>query len=198
MKRGSDPRKMTEVTPEVIIELFDRTFLASTNTRLRGGFPEPIYLPEQAPGPAEIRFTRDYLRSALHEIAHWCIAGAARRREVDYGYWYRPDGRNAAEQMEFFRIEVKPQAVELAFSRRIGVDFQVSCDNLDGVVPAHGSFTEKDFAALVDRQLADVERDGFPPRARIFLDALEMRWRRAGCVENSESIGSWINGRRPS
>ena len=55
-------------------------------TRLAGGFPEPFYKAPSADAPAEVQFTRDYERSALHELAHWCIAGDSRRLLDDYGY----------------------------------------------------------------------------------------------------------------
>ncbi len=40
----------------------------------------------------------DFFASALHEISHWCVAGKARREQVDFGYWYCPDGRDAMTQ----------------------------------------------------------------------------------------------------
>ena len=97
--------------PDWIAALND-TVLSAFRTRLVGGFDEPFYLAFRADGPAEIRFTRDYTGSALHELAHWCVAGEARRRQDDYGYWYAPDGRTNAQQQQFFQVEVTPQAVE--------------------------------------------------------------------------------------
>ena len=85
-------------------------------------------------GIAEIGFTYDYLNSCLHEAAHWCIAGKDRRLQDDYGYWYRPDGRNGSEQEEFFRAEVAPLALEWAFATASGEPFRVSLDNLVGTV----------------------------------------------------------------
>ena len=157
---------MTALTE--LMDGFNAVFIPEANTRLVGGFSEPLYQPAIDGAPAEIRFTRDYLRSALHEIAHWCIAGEARREQVDYGYWYRPDGRNSEEQQEFFNFEVKPQALELAFSRKFSVEFRVSCDNLRGA--AGNSEDEKQFERQVAEQLACFERDGFPARARRFLE----------------------------
>ena len=79
-----------------LIELFDREFLATENTRLEGGGEEPVYLPADARcANHRIVFRHDYAASALHEVAHWCIAGSARRKLHDYGYWYAPDGRVA-------------------------------------------------------------------------------------------------------
>ena len=73
--------------------LFRATFFHSYATVLEGGADEPVYRPGN---PHRICYTRDYFRSALHEIAHWCVAGPRRRRLDDYGYWYAPDGRDAA------------------------------------------------------------------------------------------------------
>ncbi len=53
-----------------------------------------------------------FYASALHEIAHWCIAGENRCQQVDYGYWYEPNGRSEERQFEFEKVEVKPQALE--------------------------------------------------------------------------------------
>lgn len=155
------------MTSAQLIETFNRVFLQEWNTKLIGGFEEPLYLPAQDGSPAEIRFTRDYARSALHEIAHWCIAGEERRNLVDYGYWYRPDGRNIHEQAEFFNVEVKPQSVEMAFSLKCSIPFQVSCDNLGGI-----KINETEFEAKVAQQLKIYESNGFPPRAALFLESL--------------------------
>ena len=116
-----------------LIRLFETCFAASYNTRLVGGAPEPIYLPADAEEPMHrILFTHDYFRSALHEIAHWCVAGAARREQVDFGYWYAPDGRSAEQQSAFEQVEVKPQALEWLFCEAAGHRFRVSLDNLSG------------------------------------------------------------------
>ena len=73
-------RTFETLSLEEIVERFHDTFRASENTVLRGGFHEPLYVPSVDEGPDEIRFTCDWVRSALHEIAHWCLAGRARRR----------------------------------------------------------------------------------------------------------------------
>ena len=39
-----------------------------------------------------IYFARGFYSSALHEIAHWLVAGKERRKLEDFGYWYEPDG----------------------------------------------------------------------------------------------------------
>ena len=63
------------------------------------GAAEPYYEPG---APSVIYFREDFDRSALHEVAHWCVAGPLRRGLPDYGYWYAPDGRNAEQQSAFY------------------------------------------------------------------------------------------------
>lgn len=113
-----------------LIHLFEQCFFAEFHTRLVGGAEEPLYLPADGSSPARIIFTKDYFASALHEVAHWCVAGEQRRALQDYGYWYAPDGRDMAQQAEFERVEIKPQALEWIFSAACGVRFRVSADNL--------------------------------------------------------------------
>ena len=78
----------------------------------------------------EIYFRNNFASSALHEIAHWCIAGAERRKVIDYGYWYI-ENRTAEEQLQFESLEIRPQALEWIFSEAAGVRFRVSLDNFD-------------------------------------------------------------------
>ena len=112
--------------------LFAECFAAQLDTVLQGGAEEPVYLPAQPGCPARIVYTRDYFRSALHEIAHWCVAGPARRQLPDFGYWYAADGRNTEQQMAFQQVEIRPQALELLFCAAAGHPFRVSLDNLNG------------------------------------------------------------------
>lgn len=119
-----------------LIDIFAREFAASHRTRLVAGGDEPLYRPAVAPdGWHEIVFRHDYFQSALHEIAHWCVAGAARRQQLDYGYWYDPDGRTRAQQAGFEQVEARPQAVEWVLTAACGRRFAVSLDNLDAVEP---------------------------------------------------------------
>lgn len=84
---------------EQLIEIFDSCFADDFNTRLIKGDDEPIYLPADDEVPYNrIIFAHGFYASGLHEISHWCIAGKARRELVDFGYWYCPDGRDAATQ----------------------------------------------------------------------------------------------------
>jgi elongation factor P hydroxylase len=139
--------------------------------RLSGGNAEPFYRASGPDGNAEIAFTHDYLNSCLHEIAHWCIAGKDRRLRDDYGYWYRPDGRNAGEQREFFMAEAAPQALEWTFAMACGEPFRMSCDNLAGEVSG-----EAEFAAALEAKLRGYLADGFPRRAWSFVNGLMERY----------------------
>lgn len=150
-------------------QLFADCFFDRYQTRLEGGAHEPFY---QAPrqGKAAVVFYRaDYVASALHEVAHWCIAGKGRRQQDDYGYWYAADGRNLLQQQEFERVETKPQALELLFSRAIGLPFRVSVDNL-----ALPDYDTSDFAQNVEACAADWQRVGLPERVACFLEALSV------------------------
>lgn len=151
-----------------LIELFNRTFATSHNTRLVRGDSEPLYLPASNKcNYHRIIFAHGFYRSALHEIAHWCIAGKVRRQLADYGYWYKPDGRNTDEQRNFEYVESKPQALEWLFCLSAGHTFEVSADNLT-------TYAQPDqFQARVEQQLEWYLTNGLPPRAAIFSHALQ-------------------------
>lgn len=158
-----------------LIELFDRTFIASHATCLRGGAEEPLYQPASRVDELNrVVFTRDYFASALHEVAHWCVAGAERRRQPDYGYWYAPDGRNQEQQLEFERVEVKPQALEWLFAVAAGWRFKVSADNL-----SLDQGPSDSFMAAICRQAQDYCLKGVNQRAGAFLEALVLQYRTA-------------------
>jgi hypothetical protein len=143
------------------ISILNETVLSAYHTRLIGGFDEPFYKAPARGDMAEIRFTHDYERSALHELAHWCVAGEARRRQDDYGYWYIPDGRSNAQQQAFYRVEVIPQAIERHFCTALGIPFAVSVDNLgNGAVVGIEAFRH-----AVDARYAYYACHGLPARA---------------------------------
>lgn len=148
-------------------QIFDGLFGGRHRVRLRGGHAEPLYVPEVGGRPAEIRYRADYFASALHEVAHWSLAGAARRRLPDYGYWYAPDGRDLCAQARFEAVEVAPQALEWLFAEAAGYPFRVSIDNLDA-----GSVTLLRFQSALNAERERRLRFGLPPRARDFRDAL--------------------------
>ncbi|WP_299237043.1 elongation factor P hydroxylase [uncultured Halomonas sp.] len=147
---------------EDIIALFDGLFQETYRTRLVRGGDDPLYLPADADSPwHRVIFARGFFTSALHEISHWCIAGAKRRQLEDYGYWYLPDGRDVAQQRDFEAVEVAPQALELLFSRACGLRFHVSVDNLDG----DAVVDREAFHARVEARARRYEREGLPSRA---------------------------------
>lgn len=151
-----------------LIRLFNATFSDSHNTVLVRGEDEPVYLPADTRHPQHrIVFAHGFFASALHEIAHWCIAGERRRQRVDYGYWYKPDGRNADEQHAFEKVEARPQAIEKAFSLACGKSFEVSIDNLSGVAVDRAAFE-----ARVNAAFGHYSRHGFPSRAMHFINVL--------------------------
>ncbi len=170
------PRALDAVA---IVRLFDATFLATEHTCLRGGGEEPLYRPARHPGEWHtIVFTRDYAASALHEVAHWCVAGPARRLQEDYGYWYAPDGRTAAQQAVFEQVEVRPQAMEWLFAEAAGRRFRVSADNLSA-----GLGPSETFKAAIHQQVLGFCRQGVADRPRRFLQALLSASGAAGSVE---------------
>jgi elongation factor P hydroxylase len=155
-----------------LIQLFDDTFFADYHTRLVKGADEPLYLPAgEETDYAQIVFAHGYFSSALHEISHWCIAGPERRKQVDYGYWYAPDGRTPAQQAEFEAVEVLPQAIEWAFCLACGLKFNVSVDNLNGET---GDVLA--FKSSVAYKLSQLLTHGFPERAEIFLEVLRAHY----------------------
>lgn len=161
-----------------LIKLFNQLFEATENTILVRGTNEPIYLPAGSGSPyhaspaAQVVFAHGFFASAMHEISHWCIAGVQRRELVDYGYWYRPDGRTQAEQQEFEKVEAKPQALEWMLNVAAGSPFRISVDNLSGEPTDPGAFKQ-----AVYTQLQTYLRDGVPARAQKFIEALAAFYR---------------------
>ncbi|CDH23861.1 elongation factor P hydroxylase [Xenorhabdus bovienii] len=152
-----------------LIEIFDNCFSDDCNTRLIKGDDEPIYLPvDDQVGYNRIVFAHGFYASGLHEISHWCIAGKERRKRVDFGYWYCPDGRDAQTQFEFEQVEIKPQALEWLFCMAAGFPFNVSCDNLEGdCEPDRFAFQCK-----VHAQVITYLENGIPTRAARFIQGL--------------------------
>lgn len=163
-----------------IQRIFDATF-ASMNVRLLGGSREPVYEPGS---PAIIRFKEDFAASALHEVAHWCIAGRRRRDAVDYGYWYEPE-RDGEVQARFEVVEAPAQALEWIFSVASGRRFLVSYDNFTLPPARREAFRARVRCAVGDR----LER-GLPPRARRFADALAgvSGCRHYGCSSHYQAL----------
>ncbi|WP_159567123.1 elongation factor P hydroxylase [Budvicia diplopodorum] len=156
--------------PQDLIDLFERTFGADYQTKLVNEGDEPIYLPADETTPySRIIFAHGYYASAFHEISHWCIAGAERRKLVDFGYWYCPDGRSAEKQAEFEVVEIKPQAFDWLFSVASGFPFSVSCDNLNSDI----ELDRVAFQRKVHAQVMDYLAHGIPERPARFIQALQ-------------------------
>ena len=163
------PSPLTEITLEDLERVFRECFFARYHTILVGGGDEPVYLPSEDPAriPHRVVFREDYFASALHEVAHWCLAGRERRRLEDYGYWYAPDGRSADEQREFERVEAAPQALEWILADACGIPFHLSADNLD-----IRSGPSEDFSRTVQERRARFLERGLPPRAAAYRRGL--------------------------
>ncbi|NIH16091.1 elongation factor P hydroxylase [Serratia symbiotica] len=154
-----------------LIAIF-KCFSEEYNIRLVKGNDEPIYLPADSQWSYHrIVFAHGFYASCLHEISHWCwcIAGEERRKLLDFGYWYCPDGRDAQTQSEFEAVEIKRQALEWMFCVAAGFPFNVSCDNLNGdCEPDRIAFQRK----VRERVLRLLEQK-IPTRAARFIKALQ-------------------------
>ncbi|ARN76492.1 elongation factor P hydroxylase [Oceanicoccus sagamiensis] len=151
-----------------VITLFDGLFAEAENTRLVKGEQEPIYIPASADCDYhQIVFAHGFFSSALHEIAHWCIAGKERRQQLDYGYWYAPDGRDQQQQYQFEQVEVKPQALEWILSKACQKSFRISADNLNGV-----DTDDEPFKSAVYQQAVRYCEQGLPLRAKLLVATL--------------------------
>ncbi|MBS0619850.1 MAG: elongation factor P hydroxylase [Verrucomicrobia bacterium] len=151
-----------------LIAIFNQCFEKEYNTQLIKGGDEPIYLPADADRPYHaLYFARGFFSSALHESAHWLIAGEKRRLQVDFGYWYVPDGRSNEEQTRFESVEIKPQALEWILSKAAGYPFRLSLDNLNGNAPDSRAFVE-----AVHNQVKIYCGQGLSVRASTFRSAL--------------------------
>lgn len=177
---------MLQLQSAQIVQLFNASFKLEFNTILIAGADEPLYLPASCSAESfssqnisqggasackhhRIFFTKDYIRSALHEIAHWVIAGSDRRQQLDYGYWYCPDGRNEYQQMEFEGVEILPQAIEWLFCEACHIPFSPSLDNLMAPLSREN---EHRFLRRISHKKTYLQRDNMPLRAKIFLQAI--------------------------
>lgn len=150
-----------------LITLFKHTFGDAFNTFLITGEDEPVYLPADTQNKQHrIVFAHGFYASALHEIAHWLVAGEQRRLLVDYGYWYEPDGRDAKLQAEFEKVEITPQAIEWALAVSCGFKFDVSVDNLSDINIDRLSFKHK-----VHDRVMNYLQNGFSERTISLINA---------------------------
>ena len=150
--------------------------------------PEPIYLPEADNQPAKIGYAHGFVRSLLHEVAHWTVAGKHRRTQIDYGYWYAPDGRSLNEQRAFEAAEVKPQAIEWLCCEALGIGFEPSLDNLH-LINSSERAGDYDGGLSFTRALKDQRERYAGGHER--LPARAARW--IACLE-ALSLGSAILG----
>ena len=160
---------------EKVARTFNCLFAKSHNTVIIGGALEPLYTPPRHNARGLIRYTRNYTLSALHEIAHWCIAGSERRRLIDYGYWYLPPPRSSALQQSFFAVEARAQALEWLFADAVGISFQLSADDVhpsDDSEGANDIIAKAAFAERVERRVDAWRTQGLPERADQMLRAL--------------------------
>lgn len=165
-----------------LIHLFNQCFIPLRKTELVCCEAEPVYLPAvDHNANHRIIFAHGFFASALHEIAHWCIAGKERRLLEDFGYWYQPDGRSLEQQQEFERVEIKPQALEWIFSVACNHQFHFSADNLEA-----NPEISKTFQLKVLRQVKDYLSNGLPEDADIWAKVLLENYRQNRPIELNE------------
>lgn len=186
---GSPVRRVSTTEPVAnrepakrISQVFNGLFAVSAQTVMVGGGAEPLYVPASGDQPARLVYTRNYAASALHEAAHWCIAGAVRRRQVDYGYHYDPPPRSTTQRQRFFGSELRCQALELLFTAAAGQPFQVSIDDLDAPEASAAETGAGEFDAEVRAAAVAMHRRGLPPRAAQLRGALAAEFNSAAVV----------------
>ncbi len=166
---------------------FNACFAETYNTVLVGGADEPLYVPHhEACGQAKLFYREDFAASALHETAHWCIAGTQRRTLLDFGYSYQPPPRPQQEQDAFFRLELRVQSLESLFAQAAGIRFQPSADNLQADIAS--------FSVQIEKARAEVERwmwSSADDRARTFFQALlALNQSIANAARSSDGVAS--------
>jgi len=162
-----------ESDPRMLVKIFNQLFAQSENTLLEMGADQPFYQSSKEGKFAIIYAREDYFSSALHEVAHWTIAGRQRRQKDDFGYWYEPEGRSVRQQQEFELVEVKPQAIEWLFSLACDHPFHFSADNLlKSLNPS------EDFILAVKKQARDyLNNSSMPRRAELLFEKLKQHYR---------------------
>ena len=187
---------ITEPNTEKLTQIFNQLFGQSEKTLLKMGADEPFYQAAKEGEKAIIFAREDYFSSALHEIAHWTIAGEARRQLDDFGYWYEPEGRSEQQQREFELVEIKPQAVEWLLSLACNHGFHFSADNLSQAIDASESFKHS-----VHNQAVEYLTSPLPKRAQLlfeqlkkhFRDGEEVRFEEVGLEELRFEKVAWLN-----
>ena len=160
-----------------IIDIFSTLFSEPENTRLIRGDNEPLYLPANNQCDYhQVIFAHGFYASALHEIAHWLVAGPQRRLLEDYGYWYCPDGRTIQQQAEFEQVEIYPQALEAILAYAAGFRFRISVDNLSGAPVDRSVFAQKVYLAARDKL-----EQGLSRRMQLLVDRLKDFYQTSEC-----------------
>ncbi len=150
-----------------LISIFNNLFAEKYNTRLERGESKAVYLPADEIVPYHrLIFAQDVYSSALHEIAHWCIAGKERRQVVGFGYHNQHEGL-AMQQQAFKKAEVKPQALEWILSKACQHSFRASMDDQTVEKCEIRSFKDAIF-----KQVICYCHQGLPKRAGVFRKAL--------------------------
>ena len=162
--RDTDDRRLAGA----IEQTFAQCFAQNYQTQLVGGALEPLYQPASSGQPARLLYREDFPASALHEVAHWCVAGKARRKLEDFGYPYIPEPRSPDQQATFFALELRTQSLEKQFAHAAGLDFLPSADNLQADLNGFGG----DIVAY-EPQLLDWLARPAGARARRFIQGLE-------------------------
>jgi elongation factor P hydroxylase len=155
-----------------LVALWNALFSDAHRTIAEIGGNEPLYLPPTPTSHGRIVCNRDYPASALHEIAHWCIASPRRRKLVDYGYEYLAPPRDADAQRRFFDAEERNQALESLFAAAAGLEFRVSVDDVGADLASASTF-----ATRVAARAARLERDGLRPDVERYRTALRRTYR---------------------
>ncbi len=158
---------MSDPYAQRIAAVFNTLFAEPYRTVMQGGGREPLYEPPTAHSTGRVIYTQDYPCSALHEAAHWCLAGAARRLRRDYGYWYVPGPRDVTQRARFFAAELPVQSLEAAFARAAGVRFVISADDFAAPACEFDAFAER-----VQQRIESMSIASLPQRARAFHTAL--------------------------
>ncbi len=172
--------RLAEIDTQSLVRIFNQLFSQAENTILQMGATEPFYQAAKDDGPAIIFAREDYFSSALHEIAHWTIAGKSRRAIDDFGYWYEPEGRSFMQQSEFEQVEIKPQAIEWLLSLACCHPFHFSADNLtQGIGPSES------FQQAVVFQTEEYLSSSLPNRAQLLFEELKRFYRKGKEVEIS-------------
>jgi elongation factor P hydroxylase len=165
---------MSSIDYSPFIHLFNSEFKDTEATMIAESPDEPIYLPADEINPLNrILYTKDSYTSVLHEISHWCIAGAERRKKVDYGYWYKPESQTPEEAELYKKFESKTHGIEWIFCMAAGVPFHIIPNNV-----AAGFEISQDLKEGVYAATLNYLNHGLPVHAEQFKKSLLKHYQR--------------------